>query len=183
MNIFALSDDPVNAAVWQADAHVCKMTLETAQLVSQAVRLRPDWLAPFERGQAERPIYHQPVVLYGVTHQHHPCARWARYCKANLTWLCNHGLALADEYTERYGRVHKSRRVIQAVADTPFPEDGLEQTPFAQAMPDAYAERDSVLAYRRYYLGEKVSGNAWRRRSHLPDWLLTPVVTQTKRPR
>ena len=38
MNIFFLDKDPVKAAQLQCDKHVVKMVLETAQMVSTAVR-------------------------------------------------------------------------------------------------------------------------------------------------
>ena len=39
MNIFYLSDNPVEAAEWMVDRHVVKMVLESAQLLSTAHRL------------------------------------------------------------------------------------------------------------------------------------------------
>ena len=50
----------------------------------------------------------------------------------NWQWLITHGLAMAEEYTRRYGREHKSEAVIRWCARLPigFPEKGL--TPFAQ---------------------------------------------------
>ena len=74
---------------------------------------------------------------------------------------------MAEEYTRRYGREHKSEAVIRWCARLPmgFPEKGL--TPFAQAMPEQYKNECAVTAYRAYYHGEKAAtlqhGN---RRSH-----------------
>ena len=39
MNIFYISDNPVEAAEWMVDRHVVKMILESAQLLSTAHRL------------------------------------------------------------------------------------------------------------------------------------------------
>jgi hypothetical protein len=39
MNIFYLSDDPVQCAKWHCDQHVTKMILEYAQLLSTAHRV------------------------------------------------------------------------------------------------------------------------------------------------
>ena len=38
MNIFYISEDPVQAAQWMVDKHVVKMILESAQLLSTAHR-------------------------------------------------------------------------------------------------------------------------------------------------
>ena len=39
MNIFFLSENPIQAAEWMVDRHVVKMILESAQLLSTAHRL------------------------------------------------------------------------------------------------------------------------------------------------
>ena len=81
MNIFVLSEDPIEAAQMQCDQHVVKMTLETAQMLC----------TPFPNGSAP----------YKHTHYNHPCNVWVRESKANFIWLCDHGDALAQEYTDR----------------------------------------------------------------------------------
>lgn len=166
MNIFHLSNCPVESAVWQHDKHVVKMTLETAQLLSQAVRLVPEW----------QPFFNRKSV-YRITHQHHPSARWTRRSVPNLYWLCKHGIALADEYSHRFWRRHKSAAIIHHIADKigalpALVDDDL--TTFMQAMPVDYQDRDNpVAAYRAYYLAEKVhvDSNWTHRRADLPDWL------------
>lgn len=172
MNIFHLSDCPTESAVWQHDKHVVKMTLETAQLLSQAVRLVPEWSEHFDRKR-----------LYRVTHQHHPSARWCRRSVPNLFWLCKHGIALADEYSHRFWRHHKSANVIHYVADKigalPALEDCDDLTVFSQAMPvDFQRANDPVGAYRAYYLATKIHPDSkWtHRRSDLPEWLFRPAL-------
>lgn len=165
MNIFHLSDCPTESAVWQHDKHVVKMVLETAQLVSQAVRLTPEWQPYFNRRE-----------VYRVTHQHHPSARWARRSVPNLYWLCRHGIALSDEYSHRFWRRHKSAQIIHLVADKIGALPALEcddLTTFAQAMPLEYKRDDPVDGYRAYYLAEKVKRDSkWtNRRKDLPEWL------------
>lgn len=169
MNIFALDDGPINSAIWQHDKHVVKMTLEAAQMLSQAIRLRPDWLEACP----------DPKALYGSTHVHHPCSKWVRHSEANLRWLIAHGLALADEYALRFGGRHASKRIIQIAEDTALAlvPSVDPQSPFAMAMPDAYKDDDPVIAYRLYYLYEKCHVDTkWTRRDHLPDWLLDKAL-------
>lgn len=171
MNIFHLSNCPVESAQCLHDRHVVKMTLETAQLLSQAVRLAPEWRPYVKRDN-----------LYGITHQHHPSARWCRLTVPNLYWLAKHGMALADEYSHRFWRTHKSRAIIKYVLDIipKLPErESDDLTRFAQAMPLEYRnDDDPVLGYRNYYVATKIHpDSAWTaRRADLPDWLFKPAL-------
>jgi len=170
LNIFHLSNCPVESAQCLHDRHVVKMTLETAQLLSQAVRLAPEWRPYVKRDN-----------LYGITHQHHPSARWCRLTVPNLYWLAKHGMALADEYSHRFWRTHKSSEIIKYVLDIipKLPErDSDDLTRFAQAMPLEYRNDDPVLGYRNYYVATKIHpDSAWTaRRADLPDWLFKPAL-------
>lgn len=151
MNIFVLDTDPVKAAQAQCDAHCVKMVLESAQLLCSAF---PVGLPPYRR-----------------THYNHPCAVWTRESAGNFLWLAWHGLALADEYTYRYGKIHKSREVIDWCLlyhrTAALPDKGL--TPFALAMPDEYKRSDPVEAYRAYYRGAKADIATWKHRA-APEW-------------
>lgn len=152
MNIFVLDRDPVTAAQFALDKHVTKMVLETAQLLCSAF---PQGAAPYKR-----------------THYNHPCGVWTRASRDNFRWLATHGLALADEYEFRYGKVHKSRGVIlwciEHLNDVVFPAADL--TPFALAMPDEFKQADAVEAYRAYYRGAKAGIAAWNKGRPAPAW-------------
>jgi hypothetical protein len=150
MNIFVLDRCPYKAARYQCDRHVVKMVLETAQLLCTAFDQAP----------------------YKKTHVNHPCAVWTRQARDNYTWLLHHGMGLAYEYTERYGKTHKSLSVIEwcdEQRDTvEFPQ--LTMTPFAQAMPDQYKHADPVVAYRNYYIHDKAKIAQWKY-CETPDWM------------
>jgi hypothetical protein len=153
VNVFAVDRDPVRAARALCDRHVVKMTLETAQILCTAARTRFGQEAP-----------------YRPTHARHPCVEWAAARRANWDWLVRHGLALADEYRRRYGRLHPSRAVIAALArGGPPPSPGRRQR-FPQAMPERYRGPDPVAAYRRYYVGEKARFATWKAPSRPPRW-------------
>jgi len=147
MNIFVLDRDPSIAASMACDKHVVKMIIETAQMMCSVV------------------ASHGHDTPYRPTHTKHPCTLWAGQSRANWNWLVEHGMSLCDEYTERYGKVHKSQRVIEwcAMKHIDLPE--VPQTAFAQAMPEKYRHPDPVVAYRSYYLGEKSGFAKW---SHGP---------------
>lgn len=144
MNIFVLSTNPIEAAIYQCDKHVIKMCLETAQILSTV---------------AGGP--------YKPTHVNHPCVLWAKKNRTNYNWLVKHGLALCQEYTYRYGKEHKCEAVIRSLANKweMFPI-GCSQ--FVQCMPDQFKDHDPVEAYRKYY-HSKARFARWTRRN-VPFW-------------
>tara|TARA_Y100001963_G_C6791749_1_gene455880 strand:- start:7296 stop:7772 length:477 start_codon:yes stop_codon:yes gene_type:complete len=150
MNIFVLDKDPQIAATMACDKHVIKMILETAQMLC-AVAIAKGHEMP-----------------YRATHKHHPCTLWAGHSRGNWNWLVEHGVALCEEYTKRYGKVHKSQRVIEHAIDINIMFDKQELTPFAQAMPEQYKNDCVVTAYRAYYMGEKARFATWKTKT--PDW-------------
>lgn len=161
MNIFAVDEDPEAAARALVDKHVVKMPLETAQILSTAVR---------ERGHAD-----DLTFLYDSTHSGHPCVRWAGASPANFAWTLRHGLALGREYAHRYEDSHKSvEEVLKPLRDRTTLPDCNGHTPFAQAMPEAYQDPEPVTAYRQYYRGEKIPEmGSWTNRDP-PVWRDVP---------
>ena len=154
MNIFVLSNDPIQAAKWHCDRHVVKMILETAQLLSGVFHLQALY-AP-----------------YRLTHKNHPSAIWCRSSAANFAWTLVLGKALCKEYTERYGKIHKSEEVLQQIEQNwhklSFPQ--IEMTPFALAMPEQYKQADAVEAYHYYYRYDKQHLHQWKQNK--PDWIV-----------
>lgn len=111
-------------------------------------------------------------VLYKATHVNHPSAIWARASRSNYQYLFDLFLALCEEYTYRYGKVHKSRELLDMLAFCP---DNIPNGPWTQptqAMPDQYKQDNSIFAYRAYYIGEKSDLFSWKNRS-IPDWVPT----------
>jgi len=153
VNLFVLHRDPATAARMQCDRHVVKMTLETAQILCSAAHLL---------GQK---------APYKPTHRAHPCVLWTAAGRGNWRWVVTHGLALADEYERRFGRVHKSRPVLEWAAGRGVgPRGGERRRPFVMAMPEEYRGRDAVAAYRRYYFAEKARFARWRAPARPPGW-------------
>ena len=142
MNIFVLDENPAVAATYACDKHVVKMILESAQMLCS---VQPEGTAPYKR-----------------SFYNHPCTKWVRASVANYDWLIEHARALCTEYTRRYGKVHKSEKVIDwCDANRPeLPDVGL--TPFAQAMPEDYKNEDAVEAYRTYYRNDKRRFATWK---------------------
>lgn len=151
MNIFVVDSDPKTSAQQLCDKHVVKMILESAQMLC----------SPFPKGDAP----------YKRAYYNHPCTLWARESQRNYEWLVDHAYAMCQEYTRRYGKVHKSLAVIEWCGKNchklNLPD--LDLTPFAQAMPEQYKNNCAVTAYRSYYNGEKAYFAKWTKRE-TPNW-------------
>jgi hypothetical protein len=133
MNIFVLDYDPVNAAKMQCDKHVVKMPLESAQLLCS--------------------VYSKGKAPYKRTHYNHPCSIWTRKSKNNFLWLVEHGIALCDEYTFRYGKIHKSKQVINWCKKNinVIEFESIKKTKFALCFDEKYHVGIAVKSYREYY--------------------------------
>ena len=148
MNIFVLDKDPAKAAAMHCDKHVTKMCLEYAQLLCTAAHVL---------GVGDDSLYKQ-------THTNHPCAVWTRSSEANVLWLGWLLFELGKQHVYRYDTTHKSVEVGRLAAKALYTRATfLRQriTPFAQAMPDQYKDKNPVKAYRAYYIGEKQSIARW----------------------
>ena len=133
MNIFVLDMDVETCAQYHNDRHVNKMILESAQMLSMAVRL-----SGIDCG-------------YKGTNPGHRCNAWVRRSLANWRWLRSLAFALGKEFDWRYRRKrqHKSLDVIETLPEPNIPDLGM--TPFHLAMPKRFYREDPVEAYRLYY--------------------------------
>lgn len=177
MNIFYLHHDTRKCAEMHNDKHVVKMILEYAQLLSTAHRVI-DGTPTIDRGGAtgrQRTTYILPdsrdTMLYRATHINHPSAIWVRRRESHYRWLFNMWIALMDEYTYRYGKIHASSRLIKYLNSPPKNIEfggGFDQpTP---AMPDVYkVSGNSVRSYINYYVGAKQHLASWKKRQ-IPEW-------------
>lgn len=144
MNIFYLHKSPELSAQAMHNKHIVKMILESAQMLCTA----------HHELDGEKVCSNS---LYKSTHKNHPSAKWVRESKQNYSWLYQHMLALGFEYTKRYGKLHKSIKTLSnTLINFPknLPYGKFTQPP--QAMPDEYKHEDSTIAYRKYYLSEKI---------------------------
>lgn len=155
MNIFALHTKPSIAAKMQCDKHVVKMTVETAQILSMAIRAK---------GLKHRSLYKQTK-----THKNHPVVKWAGMNQSNFDWTVQLGLELAKEYTFRYGKIHKSEKVIKlASLYTTYFNPG-RRTNFVQCIPLQYQQKSAIKAYREFYINNKITFAKWKKRP-IPAW-------------
>tara|TARA_R110002020_G_scaffold447541_1_gene659913 strand:+ start:109 stop:573 length:465 start_codon:yes stop_codon:yes gene_type:complete len=152
MNIFKLDESPVVSAKYACDKHVVKMILESAQMLCS---VHPEGTAPYKR-----------------SFYNHPCTKWVRESARNYEWLLLHAYALCDEYTNRYGKIHKTEKVIEW-CDTNRPElpYTVHTTKQPTCMPD-YCKTESVVeSYRKYYINEKAKFAKWKD-GNIPFWFI-----------
>jgi hypothetical protein len=97
----------------------------------------------------------------------------------NYNWHYAHFIALCDEYTHRYGKVHLTDRLLReklAIAPNNIKCAGL--TPFALAMklyPECIYPDDPVRSYRAYYQTKQERfGMVWTKRD-VPEWFKVTV--------
>ena len=162
MNIFYLHSEPEVAAKMHCDKHCVKMILETAQLLSTAHR------------EMTNNEYADKTGLYKATHKNHPSAVWVRKSRDNYQWAYSLLVALCEEYTLRYGKIHKTQQsgIVKALKNAPrfMPFKSIFTEP-PQCMPEEYKCEHPVDAYRKYYLGEKMRFAVWNH-GNTPEWVL-----------
>jgi hypothetical protein len=160
MNIFFLSEDPYEAARMQADKHVVKMILESAQLLSTAHRVLDGDPLPDRRQD----------LFYKATHKNHPSAKWVRESVENYNWLVDHFDALLCEYTHRYNKVHACARLLYDIQSPPKALVAWDKTPPPCCMPDDCKVGNYIDNYREYYRKHKAHIHKWTNREP-PKWI------------
>jgi len=157
VNLFYLHEDPQICASMHCDKHVVKMIIETAQLLSTAVRtIEPN--AP---------------NVYKTSHLNHPSARWVRANAQNYRWATLLLKFLGEEYERRYGKRHKTiREVYGSFAQYEGRMPAGEFYPPPQVVPEQHKRDDTVEAYRSYY-HDKLSFIFYKK-GGWPEWLAQP---------
>lgn len=185
MNIFYISDNPVQAAEWMVDKHVVKMILESAQLLSTAHRLLDgkEIQLQFDILQEDNTVKtvnkktwllddSREHVLYQATHKNHPSAIWCRQSVENYNWLVDHFFALMGEYTHRYEKQHKCFGELSYMLQSPpknLQEYDWTTMPSCMA-PEFIVSDDPITNYRNYYKRGKVHLHKWTKRQK-PEWM------------
>jgi hypothetical protein len=154
MNIFYINENPIIAAQELADDHIRKMQIESAQMCCTA-----HW----ETGN-EAP--------YKRAHKNHPSTIWARQSIQHYRWLVQHGLEICNEFTKRYGKHHKTQDTLEWCRDNEpnLPDNGF--TPPPQCMPEEFRKENTIKAYRKFYIEDKigVKGLSWKKLNNTPSW-------------
>lgn len=157
MNIFYTSDDPVQAARDLCDQHVNKMIVESAQMMSTAIRR------------------HAPELNYGIikiykpAYQRHPCTIWAGDSREHFLWLHSHATAIYLEFRKRYKNDHKTGRMLPLLKACDFlvPSIGFSEPPMC--MGDQFKTNCTVTSYQKFITHDKPFAT-WNRGTAKPSW-------------
>ena len=175
MNIFVTDQDPWKSAVVLPDKHIVKMPLETCQML--AIVCSDKWGHGF--GTLPK-ADGTPYATEKGAFRNHPCTIWASEFVNNWQWLLAHGLAMCDEYTARYDKVHTCHKTLLAAREIlptadPQGRSGKDPTPFVRAMPDEYKLDISISTFEAYkmYIASKpwVCDNYLRLPNRKPEWV------------
>ena len=179
MNIFYLNSNPRLCAKYHVDKHCVKMIVEYSQLLSTAHRVLDGYqsIEVVNNRKLKRWVLDNQLldsVLYKATHVNHPSAVWVRQSSENYMWLAQLLWDLSDEYTYRYGKVHKCmdsgliQYLFEHIPKSIPRKQFTEPTP---AMPDKYkVPASSMLSYHNYYNGDKRKLFSWKFRN-VPEFI------------
>lgn len=169
----------------QCNKHVVKMIVESAQMLSTNHRVLNGemYYGISKKGRKVKrwrldDDYLENNLYMGV-HVNHPCTVWARKSADNYNWLYEHFIALCDEYTHRYGKIHKTDRLLRYILKTlpkGIPDIGL--TDYAVAM-EKFAEckvkGNPVESYRNFYVTKKERFKLEWSVRETPEWYLERI--------
>ena len=156
------------------------MIVESGQMLSTAHRMLDGTVErrPSKSGKTTVNYYKLPDeredIMYKAVHFNHPCSVWSRESIANYRWHYNHFIALCDEYTYRYGKIHSTDTKLREVLfKVPNNMPAVNLTPFKLAMqsnPECIALQDPIKAYRAFYqTKQKRFKMEWAKRP-IPEW-------------
>jgi hypothetical protein len=154
LNIFVTNVCPKKCAEFLDSARLRKMCLESAQLLSTALRL----------------CGYTGSDVYKITHVNHPSNCWTRKTQGNYKWLLAHFKALCEEYTRRTGKVHASSKLLPIFESNVHLLPAGEQTPFSNNARnltkgvDFTHEPNVHIAYQLYL------GSRWETDKREPTW-------------
>jgi len=160
LNIFVLDLSPQKAAQYHMNSHVCKMILESAQLLSNAV---------YENNKYLYDMLNEKGLMSKYAWYNHPCSKWAGDSADNFAWLLELALNLCEEYSYRYKKVHSYQPRLWRYASIDLEDITCPMTPFYLAMPDDCKSNDPVESYRKYYMNYKRHLASWKMRG-CPEW-------------
>ncbi len=164
MNIFILGPTPESSARAHCDQHLHKMILESAQIVSTALRLR-GWNREW---------------LYKLAYPAHPCVRWAAASNHNILWTIELASELEVIRQELDYPYHASSEVIKYAQDylageVPFASSYLA-TDFAPAMPLHIRARSDIGPVEKYQAYYREKNKNWTALDNKPmTWKNRPV--------
>lgn len=102
---------------------------------------------------------------YKSAHVNHPCSKWVRESNQNWRWLYDHAIALSNEYTARYDKVHKCLGILKQIEHEGIALPDMGLTPFVNCTGD-YA--DTVFSTELQY--QLLLNDKWESDKRTPTW-------------
>lgn len=155
MNIFFTSNDPKECAQHLDDKRLNKMIIESAQMLSTAI---------------DR---HGGCAPYRVAWKKHPCTLWTGDTRSNYEWHLALLLEMSNEYTFRYGKIHKSYSATYDVLES---QKNLVQEGPLTSFPNCSLRKDIDDVIKAYKLGFIIKWSKdkirprWTNRN-IPNWI------------
>jgi hypothetical protein len=181
MNRFVIEKTPKECAQSHCDKHAVKMPLEEAQMLSTAHRMLDGTLEkrPSISGKTMVKYWKLPDdredVIYKAVHMGHPCTVWAAESVANYRWAYALFEELCEEYSYRYGKVHKCyeklSETLKLAPDNISKKLDLTPMPLAMgAAPECMNPDDVIGSYRKFYMTKQHRFSmTWKNRT-TPEW-------------
>ena len=161
MNIFVTDPSPYVSAQVLPDKHIVKMPLETCQMLSIVASKK--WGHDFGTLPKKDGT---PYKTEKGAFRNHPCTVWANESIVNAWWLVAHGMALCEEYTHRYDKVHSCEKtILEAGGMIPFTMERPKS--FARAMPDVLKNNIAISTFTAYK--EYIRSKTWVASNYLCD--------------
>jgi hypothetical protein len=186
MNIFALDRSAPIAAKYHCDKHVVKMIVETAQMLCTAHRVLDGVMTVKMVGGRRKKVWtmndlYLDALLYKATHVNHPSNIWARETQMNYEWLYELFCELCNEYTHRYGKLHKTDRILRDVLKTPPRKisNQSSMTEFALAMksnPECMDPQNPIDSYRKFYRTKQSRFQMKWTKRQIPAWFIMSSI-------
>ena len=181
MNVFYIDTNPNISAQFHCDAHLRKMIIEYAQMLSSV-----HWLSEDEHDQI-RAVENN---IYRPVHLKHPSSIWVRHHPMAYSYVFNMWDELHKIYIQRYNKQHASYRLRETIINLPQPLieklKNCVDNPWYSPPPmcfgkeyehikkgvDPTSHESVVQAYREYYRQGKSKFATWGGDRSLPRWWL-----------
>jgi hypothetical protein len=163
MNIFVSDPNPVLSAYALDDRRLVKMILESAQMLSFAMRGRG-------------PSFELQALLYGLgkAHHNHPCTKWVLESQANFDWLWTHANAMENLFCLQRNKRHAARPLLDLIRLEAGPDTLIQPRYFVNCTP--HKDEPVHSAYRKTlkekWAVDKSKGRppTWTEPGHKPAW-------------
>lgn len=176
MNIFIVSNNQTECAIALDDLRLRKMIVETAQMLSTAIRMQPEF---------SYVSYLWDHKIYKKTHENHPCAIWVRAQTANYVWALGLLNKMLEEYKHRFNKLHKTGTIYNSLASwvDKVGKWELEESPAPKCFhPDISRDLELREGYRRTLIIKWINDKRppkWTNRE-IPEWAAYRLLADRK---